>query len=59
MKIHPKFKLNDHSFSTEALADVAYSFVKEGEQFEVSIGDFLLDWLNDKPSIEVKKSGST
>lgn len=43
----------------EELREVAYSLVKEGKPFEVSIGDFLLDWLSEKPIIEVKTSGST
>lgn len=58
-EIHPKFKLNGNSFSKEDLKEVAYSLIKEGERFEHSIGDFLLDWLNDSGKIEVRTSGST
>lgn len=57
--IHSCFKLNGFSYSKEELREVAYSLVKEGKPFEISIGDFLLDWLSKKPTIEVKTSGST
>ena len=59
MKIHPKFKLNGFSFTNDGLLDVAYSLIKEGEPFEREIGDFLFDWLNDKPFVVVNTSGST
>ena len=58
-KVHNKFKLNRTYFSHAQLNDVAYSFIKEGDSFEKSIGDFLLDWLDDKDFILVKTSGST
>ncbi len=58
-EIHGKFKLNGLSFSKEDLREVAYSLVKEGEDFEIDIGDFLLDWFSDNPGITVKSSGST
>ncbi|WP_339705730.1 AMP-binding protein [uncultured Kriegella sp.] len=58
-EIHSKFKLNGNSFSREDLKEVAYSLIKEGAHFEHSIGDFLLDWLNDSPEISVRSSGST
>jgi O-succinylbenzoic acid--CoA ligase len=38
---------------------VAYSFIKEGEEFEKPVGDFLLDWFNDKDYIEMYTSGTT
>lgn len=56
---HPDFKLNKLHFSNEELSDVAYSLIKEGEPYESHIGNFLLDWLNEKDYIEVKTSGST
>jgi O-succinylbenzoic acid--CoA ligase len=37
----------------------AYSFIKEGEDFEKPVGDFLLDWFDDKRYIEMNTSGST
>ncbi len=59
IKVHPQFKLNGISFNAEELVEVAYSFIKEGEEYEQIIGDFLLDWLNNSETIVVKTSGST
>ncbi|WP_373517588.1 AMP-binding protein [Pricia sp.] len=58
-KIHSYFKLNGISFSRDELKEVAYSLIKEGEPFEKEIGDFLLDWLDDTPMLQVHTSGST
>lgn len=58
-KIHLKFKLNNTNYSHEELKEVAYSLVKEGEYYEKTIGNFLLDWLDDKDYIVVNTSGST
>jgi len=58
-KIHLKFKLNGNNYSHEELKEVAYSLVKEGEKYEKVIGDFLLDWLDDKDYLVVKTSGTT
>ncbi|WP_435625504.1 AMP-binding protein [Flagellimonas sp.] len=57
--IHNSFRLNGVSFGQEALFEVAYSLVKEGQDFEKPIGDFLLDWCSTKPELDVYTSGST
>jgi O-succinylbenzoic acid--CoA ligase len=38
---------------------VAYSFIKEGEPFEQHVGNFLLDWFDEKSYIELSTSGTT
>lgn len=58
-KIHPKFKLNGTSYQFNELKEVAYNLVKEGKSYEKVIGDFLSYWLDNKPTLEVKTSGST
>lgn len=58
-KIHLKFKLNGFHYNTEDLKDAAYSFVKEGDAFEKSIGNFLLDWMDKNESLKLYTSGST
>ncbi|RAJ16284.1 AMP-binding protein [Olleya aquimaris] len=58
-KVHNRFKLNGNYFSFEDLKEVGYSLVKEGEPFEKDLGNFLLDWLDDKDVISVNTSGST
>lgn len=57
--VHNKFKLNNFHYSHEMLNDVAYSFIKEGRDYEKKLGHFLLDWLDSKDIINVKTSGST
>ena len=58
-EVHPAFKLNGIHYTREDLNEVGYSLVKEGVEYEQSIGDFLLDWLSESPIIEVNTSGST
>lgn len=58
-KIHAKFKLNGNKYTFEELKELAYSFIKEGEPYEIITGDFLLDWLDEKDYINVRTSGST
>ncbi|EDP96378.1 AMP-binding protein [Kordia algicida OT-1] len=57
--IHRKFKLNGNHFGHEELKEVAYSFIKEGNPHEQTLGDFLLDWLDEKTYVDVFTSGST
>jgi O-succinylbenzoic acid--CoA ligase len=57
--IHIKFKLDGNYFDREALKEVAYSYVKQGKPYEQTIGDFLIDWLNEKLYVDVFTSGST
>ncbi|WP_298518129.1 AMP-binding protein [uncultured Kordia sp.] len=57
--IHLKFKLDGNYFDREALKEVAYSFVKEGTSHEQTMGNFLIDWLDEKPYVDVFTSGST
>lgn len=59
IRIHPKFKLNGQSYTIESLKVQAYGFIKEGEPYEESVGNFILDWLNDKKYVTVQTSGST
>lgn len=59
MEIHPRFKLNGKSYSNYQLQEVAYNLVKEGEAFEVFIGDFIIEWLNNSETVTVSTSGST
>ncbi|WP_240938600.1 AMP-binding protein [Arenibacter sp. 6A1] len=58
-KVHPKFKFNGHAYQESDLKELGYSLVKEGEDFEKIIGNFLLDWCDGSPMISVHTSGST
>jgi len=57
--VHNLFKLNGYHLTKEDLCRVAYSFIKEGEDFEQMVGDFLLDWFDDKSYIDMNTSGTT
>jgi len=57
--VHNKFKLNGFHLDREDLCRVAYSFIKEGDDFEKPVGSFLLDWFDGKDYIEMNTSGST
>jgi O-succinylbenzoic acid--CoA ligase len=57
--VHNGFKLNGFHLNREDLCRVAYSFIKEGEDFEKPVGDFILDWFDGKSYIEMHTSGST
>ncbi|MES2748150.1 MAG: AMP-binding protein [Bacteroidota bacterium] len=57
--VHNQFKLNGFHLDRDDLCRVAYSFIKEGEEFEKPVGDFLLDWFDSKSYLEVYTSGST
>lgn len=58
--LHPDFKLNGTTFpSSELLSSYALQLIKIGASDEVSVGKFILEWLNSNEFIEVKTSGST
>lgn len=59
IRLHSKFQLNGSPYTINELKEHAYTLIKEGEPYESSIGDFLLDWLGSAPTIKVSTSGST
>ncbi|EGV45009.1 O-succinylbenzoic acid--CoA ligase [Bizionia argentinensis JUB59] len=58
-KVHNHFQLNGFHYNREGLKEVAYSYIKEGDDFEIAIGEFLADWLDPNDTLEAKTSGST
>ena len=57
--IHNRFKINNFHFDKEALYQLAYTLIKEGKDYENDLGVFLLDWLDDKETIQLTTSGTT
>jgi len=57
--VHNYFKLNGYHLNAKDLCRVAYSFIKEGDAYEQSIGEFFLDWFDKKEYIEMTTSGTT
>ena len=58
-KIHNRFLLNGFHYDQSGLKEVAYSFIKEGDQYERYMGDFLMDWLDSSDTIALVTSGTT
>lgn len=56
---HPYFRLNGRKLSYSDLTEVAYSLVKEGEDYQREAGNFLLDWCDGNEFVPQKTSGST
>ena len=57
--VHNRFKLNGFHFNNEDLCRVAYSYIKEGSEYEKPVGNFILDWFDEKPYLEIMTSGTT
>jgi O-succinylbenzoic acid--CoA ligase len=57
--VHNLFKLNGYHLNRNDLCRVAYSFIKEGEEYEKAVGDFILDWFDNKSYLELNTSGTT
>jgi o-succinylbenzoate---CoA ligase len=58
-KVHPAFKLNGVALDKQALLKRAQDLCNGGAPFEKDMGAFLLQWLNDGPTIQVQTSGAT
>jgi O-succinylbenzoic acid--CoA ligase len=59
-RLHPAFTLNGLQYdSLEDLRAMAQKLIKKGEDFEVSIGKFIMKWFDDRDDISVRTSGST
>ena len=59
LNVHNNFKLNGFHLDRDDLCRVAYSFIKEGDDYEKPVGNFLLDWFDHNPFIEMMTSGTT
>lgn len=57
--VHNLFKLNGYHLKRNDLCRVAYSFIKEGDAYEKAMGDFILDWFDNKSYVELNTSGTT
>ena len=58
-QIHPNFKLNGVHYDMDGLKKLAQILAKEEELYKVTIGQFLMAWLDDTATLEVHTSGST
>lgn len=57
--IHNFFKYNGVHLDSNGLRIAAYYLIKEGEDYEKAIGNFLLDWFDENWYIDLQTSGTT
>ncbi|UQD57322.1 AMP-binding protein [Flavobacterium sp. K5-23] len=57
--VHNRFKLNGYKMNRFDLCIIANSLIKEGAEFEIAAGKFILDWFDSKTHINLKTSGTT
>ena len=57
--VHNYFKINGYHLTADELRRVGYDYIKEGDVNDRAIGEFLLDWFDDKDYIEMRTSGTT
>jgi O-succinylbenzoic acid--CoA ligase len=57
--IHPKFKLNGLPYQSDGLFEKANGLINRGAHYEISIGNFIQEWLDNNDYVVVKTSGST
>ena len=57
--VHQNFKWNGVSLDREKLLLAAHDLIKEGDDFDIITGEFLLEWFNKKSFITVITSGTT
>ena len=56
---HNFFRFNGFHFDSKSMQIAAYYLIKEGEPHEKAIGEFLLDWFDEKAYIDLQTSGTT
>lgn len=57
--VHNRFKFNGIHLNYKQIKRVAFSYIKEGKEYEKEIFTFLLNWFDDSLHIEVQTSGTT
>ncbi|MDO5608992.1 MAG: AMP-binding protein [Capnocytophaga sp.] len=57
--VHNEFQINDFPINYDRLLTLAGTYVKDGDPYMQSIGNFLFDWLDERDYIEATTSGST
>jgi O-succinylbenzoic acid--CoA ligase len=57
--VHPDFKFNELPMDRKDLCQLAETLLDSDAHYENSLGEFLLNWLDDSQYIEMNTSGST
>ena len=56
---HASFKLEGIFYDTIGLSSLADRFIKEGEDYKVPLGHFIVQWMDSSSEISLQTSGST
>lgn len=57
--VHNRFKWNGLHLDALDLTQNAVDFIRDGSDYEKDLGEFILEWFDEKPFIEVTTSGTT
>lgn len=57
--VHNRFKWNGLHLDASDLSQNAIDFIRDGNDYEKDLGEFILEWFDEKPFIEVSTSGTT
>lgn len=57
--IHNRFKINGFTLEREEIFQLAFTLIREGDDFEIEAGIFLMDWFDDHPYVDTLTSGTT
>jgi len=56
---HTSFKLEGFFYDNTGLSSLAERLIMEGEDYQVSLGVFIAQWIDSNPEISLQTSGST
>jgi O-succinylbenzoic acid--CoA ligase len=59
MEIHATFRLNGKAYTTKSLRAAAQIWSADQDEETQQLGRFIVEWLSDKTSLELRTSGST
>ena len=59
MIMHADFRLDGISYDRDSLLSFSHTLCNAKNEYQIELGQFLLEWLSDSPDIKLQTSGST
>ena len=59
MIMHADFRLDGISYDRDSLLSFSHALCNAKNEYQIELGQFLLEWLSDSPDIKLQTSGST
>ena len=53
--IHNRFKINGFTLEREEIFQLAFTLIREGDDFEIEAGIFLMDWFDENDYVVIEK----